>query len=428
MTESFWFYDWIDEIGIKTTSDVHRALRSKSGLRDLASRATEAVPAGFTPVADPAAAVVASRAVDLSAIIGCPSIRCQRNSIDLLYRTTWHFFDKIIVEGPSPVRVLDILELTEGDSKLLNFYIEGYVETLLYIREIGGEDMLLFRQKPVPCAYHWRDHLKENGLSDLPKQAESIIEEFRHGGKVVRLEKKKGGLWSFEYKHPLVGTTAFGSLILEKGSTDPAVDPTRAIAETLFKYYAGWLVSDVQTAKGLGLPLGSLLDHHAVVNVADNPEVAAALQLSLPMLEGVPIADLLRIRKEEYDSFVRFRNALLLAIREQSKGSASASPSLVARQVYQEVIQPSLADLSQRVEAAKSILERKSWSSVGIGSIASAIGEIAHIPLLLPAGIAAALMPLAHYHKFLDEQREIELSDMYFLWQIQERAWEFEEA
>jgi hypothetical protein len=49
-----------------------------------------------------------------------------------------------------------------------------------------------------------------------------------------------------------------------------------------------------------------------------------------------------------------------------------------------------------------------------------AVGIIAGIPLLLPAGIALGMMaPGVNLGKYIEEKSEVELSDMYFLWKLQ---------
>jgi hypothetical protein len=115
-------------------------------------------------------------------------------------------------------------------------------------------------------------------------------------------------------------------------------------------------------------------------------------------------------------SFERFRTSLRLAIRERLENTQTADSVSVASEIAEDVVEPSLNDIEQRLSAAQSVLEKKSMISVGIGTASATIGLIAGMPLLLPAGVAWALLPGQHYMKYLEERRDIQLSDMYFLW------------
>jgi hypothetical protein len=164
---------------------------------------------------------------------------------------------------------------------------------------------------------------------------------------------------------------------------------------------------------------------HAEVLDRSIPEAAEAeiaLNLALPVLEGVPAAELIRVRQAEALSFERFRQSLRLAIQDRLTNS-QATPAQLATEIVDDVVNPALYDIQQRLSAAQDVLVRKSAVSIGVGAISTTIGLIAGMPLLLPAGVAWALLPGQHYMKYLEEKRDIELSDMYFLWRQEHYAY-----
>lgn len=433
MSEPFWFYDWMDEMGIQNDDDAERAIRSKIGLSRLRASAEAAQPGSFPgpPVPSDQATVLAGRAVDLSALVGCAKLGCQKAGIDNLFRSVWHSFDRVIVEGPGAIRIMDLLKNEDQEAREYAVKtIASYAETLRYVQRIGGEDLLTFRQKPIPCAHHWDRHLGEAGLVDIAVDADQIVADLMRRGTLNSLDKASDGTWSFDFDHPLLGSPIFGNIIEEEGSVDPEKSPLRAVAETVFKHYAGWLVSDVLFARALEIPVGhSFHGHASQVNPLNTESRASAIamQISLPFLRDIPIPELLRVREEQHESFERFRKALSDAIREKARADKGPTPLVAAREIERDLIRPAISDIDQRIKAAKGRLNKKSLINMGVGVLAMSIGHLANMPFLLPVGVAAALSPgVSHYPKYVEEKADINLSEMYYLWSLENRAWEFE--
>lgn len=420
MSQQFWLYRWIDENGINSPKAAARALKGEGALatlHDLAAAVpytTEGLPEGADN------SIVAGRAIDLSGALDCSAWGCLSKQVDNLFRRVWHYFDEIVVEGLSPYNAVKIIQSGwEGATEL----IETHARLLLHIREIGAEDLLIFRQKPPACALHYKQHLKETNLGGLLDNAFWLIDQLAQQGRLLEL-RPHDDHWHYTFDHPMLEHRQWGSFRSEEGSSDPATDPDRAVAEAIFKQYSAHLVSDVRTAKYVSSPLAASVSLHGEVLAqpkADVTEAEVALNLSLPVLEGVPAAELVKVRKDEAMSFERFRHSLRVAIRERLSNVQASSSAEMASSVVDDVINPALNDIQQRLGAAQDLLTRKSMVSLAVGSISTTIGLIAGIPLLLPAGAAWALLPGHHYMKYLEEKREIQLSDMYFLWR-QEQA------
>ncbi|MEV6527715.1 hypothetical protein AB0M43_37920 [Longispora sp. NPDC051575] len=412
----------MDEEGIAKKSDIAKAFSSRlmrQRMRDHAERAAAFQSRTVVPVDGSIDAVLAGRSIDLSALGSC--VECEGDVLDRIFRSVWHYFDAVVVEGLSGMQASDMLSWPDDSEELAASFLSAHMNILFDVRAIGAEDMLIFRQKKVPCVYHWSDHLEEAGLDSLIQAAPDIISIFEREGELESFGKGEGDGWTFAYKHPALGAgPIFGGLIREEDSADPDTHPRRAVAESIFKYFASRIVADVQTSQVYGLPLGSALAPSALTmsgkQVANEADVAMALQL--PALEGVPLKELLRIRKDEALSFDRFRVAMRSAIKERLRGEEELSSEAIAREIREDIVEPALLEIESKLKAARKVLIRKSGASVAVTSIATVVGLMAHMPLLLPAGIAAGMTPAVHYSKYLEEVRDLEVHELYFLWRL----------
>ncbi|MGC4755275.1 hypothetical protein [Micromonospora trifolii] len=426
MTDVFWAYSWMDEHDISSESDVRRAIESdslRSSLLEAAEGARQAnIQAGsINPDMD---AVLAGRAIDLSGHLTCMKCGGPRVVIDEVFRSVWHYFDAVIVEGFSPIQASDILKAYNSAQDYVSNTVSAHLNALLEFRELGVDDMLIFRQKFIPCSEHWESHLTEAGLESIKVQAGDIVSVFESQGRLESLTQRAEGRWSYSYYHPLLGDgPLFGSLIQEEGSADPVGRPRRAVAESVFKHFAGRLVADVRSAQVYGVPLGAALNRNASASAlmsSEPDEASVAIALRLPRLEGVPLADLIRIRRDESLSFDRFRIAMRSAIRERVRSAGNDSASKVAREIRQDIIEPALLEIEGKLTAARKVLARKTGASIALTSFATAVGLAANIPLLLPAGVATGLAAAAtvNYGKYLEEVRDAEQHELYFLWRL----------
>jgi hypothetical protein len=415
MSRKFWLYEWIDQNGISSPRAAARVLKDKKALSTLHEFAA-AVPYTTEQLPrDIDSPIVAGRAIDLSGALDCSAFDCLVKQIDNLFSRVWHYFDEIVVEGLSPYNAAKMIESGWDHTKER---IETHVRLLLHIRDIGAEDLLIFRQKAPACVLHYRQHLAETKLEGLLDNASWLIDQLAQQGQLVEI-RQHDDHWHYTFDHPMLEHRQWGSFRLEEGSTDPATDPNRAVAEAIFKEYSAHLVSDVRTANYLSSPLAASVSLHS--EVLDLPrgevtEAEVALELSLPVLQGVPAAELIKVRRDEALSFERFRSSLRGAIQERLSNAQGRSSAEVASSVVDDVVNPALNEIQQRLGAAQELLAKKSAVSLGLGATSTTIGLIAGMPLLLPAGVAWALLPGQHYMKYLEEKRDIQLSDMYFLW------------
>ena len=181
------------------------------------------------------------------------------------------------------------------------------------------------------------------------------------------------------------------------------------------------LTADVITARRWRAPLaleGFFQD--SISSAKARPQVAdVALELSLPILDGIPLKELLTIRDGERAQFQRFRAALRTAMEERlAVAKEGDDPADIADAIVRDLVEPELAGIQVRLEAAARAMRRKSAIGLGVGSVVATVGTLLGVPLVLGAGIATAttIQPI---YAYFDEGQKIESEDMYFLWKVQ---------
>jgi hypothetical protein len=415
--KKFWLYDWIDTLEVKELNHAESLLKDAGLRKDLRKRATE-IP--FTteeiqPSDNPT--IVAGQAIDLSGQLDCLHWDCLKKQIDNLFSHVWHYFDRIVVVGPSAheySRLLSPDVEPQVIERLLN-----HIRLLLYIREIGAEDLLIFRQKRPPCEMHFEDHLKEVGLDPELMLADDLVAQLASKSEIVAEPHEDH--FDYSFTHPEFEHTVWGAV--DKSSARSDVELRHAVTTSVMKKYLSSLASDIRTAQVLDSPLGSTVSFHGQLLKtikAGLKEADVAFHLRLPVLENISPAILLKIRYDEKLHFEKFRQSLRLAIRQRLDNVSSEKATEVAEEIRKDVINPALNDIELRLKAAKSAVTKKASLSVALGAFATTCGFLTANPFLIAAGATPAVgYTIAAGQKFIEEKRDIALSDMYFLWQAQ---------
>lgn len=171
----FWLFDWLDTHNARDVTDAQKLLGETRPRKELRERVanvpyeTEMLPQSEGPT------IVAGCAIDLSGHLDCYAWECMKKQVDNLFSHVWHYFDQVVVVGPSAFEISKYWsDRTESQvmKRLLN-----YIRLLFYIRQIGAEDMLIFRQKRPACQIHLQQHLEEVGLQSTLARADNIIEK-----------------------------------------------------------------------------------------------------------------------------------------------------------------------------------------------------------------------------------------------------------
>ncbi len=412
----FWLYEWIDEYEVGSTEEARKLLRPRSrSLRRLHELAAAVEWGPLAPYEGVGSALLAGRGIDLSGDLDCCHEVCQTKQVDELFGRALHYFDNLVIAGPPAYRYVD--DLAGGDDQALHNLGE-HVAALLYIRKIGADDLVTFVQKPPACAAHYEEHAREAGLDLLVERSQPWIAELARAGRVLSLEKH-GEHWHFQFGHPQLEHHVWSTVPSREDGGEPTA---RDIAEAVCARYIAHLVSDVVAAGQLGLPLGASVEMHE--DVLANARVASAsvedvaYELRLPLLENLPVRDVVKLRHDEWEYFESFRNALGAAIEKRLRDEGGDA-AVVAERVAKEVLEPELIKLDRRLRVAARSFQRRAATSMVVGGVATTIGLITGVPLIAGAGIAALGTSLPAAHKYFEEQGSIESENMYWLWRLQ---------
>jgi hypothetical protein len=399
---------------VASDSERLRVLEDRTALEAF-NAAVESIPSAKEPIRMPGAALVAGCGLDLSGSLDCIAWECRKKQVDQLFQRVWHYFDRVVVVGPEPRGVPDS-DTDEGFLQRDN--LESDLRLLAYLREIGAEPLISFRTKPAPCTVHIAEHAEEAELSAALPAVEELGEE-------VAASAEISYEWHEDHVHYQLNHELF-----EHTRWDTAWPPSRQSSESAIRRsigidavgrYLAHLTADKLAADALAAPLGATVRLHRdllrrAMNV-DDIEVATAFELKLPILEGIDLRTLLELREKEREHFERFRVALRTAVRERIRNRDSPHPTKVAAEIESDVIVPALNDISLRLRTAQQSLERKGKFASRLGALLTTCGVVLGQPWLAAAGVGTGGVLLQAINKDIDDERDLQLNDMYFLWQ-----------
>ncbi|NJP98752.1 hypothetical protein HCN51_56630 [Nonomuraea sp. FMUSA5-5] len=417
----YWLYRWIDEYDIREHARVGDLFRYPGPIARLAELAKEE-PTHPSDKEMPEATIMAGRGIDLSANMGCLDFECKQEEIEFSYPRILTYFDHILVEGYRADSFLSRLNRTKKrDMDGLIHILSEQVQLLLYMRSINLDQHLIFDRKSM------RAHLCKDCRAKHGSTAEFVVEKLYDRETIDQI---KGRLkdeakitfywnppnkWWFTVIHDFFSEPARVVLPGPKSRRPRRED----VINQVFHDCSYGLLSDYDSSEHFRIPLAKAMTATWLDGEEVADEVAVALELSLPSIEGMPLSDLLKLREDEQPYFESFRHAVREAIRSQLKNRGSAAPRDVARAVEREHIAPALADIERRLRASRRAFAAKTGASIALGSTITSIGLMGSLPLIIATGVAATATSLTHIYKYYDDLGPVQLSDMYFLWKVQ---------
>jgi hypothetical protein len=417
MNDTYWLFNWLDSHGINSLPAAEQALSKPSLVEELHEVATQAKEVSPSPLLGKTA-ILAGRGLDLTGKLDCVVSSCRQRQVDDLFRKAWHYFDRIIVDDVISHQVLHHWDNTSTNPK---DSLLSHIEVLLYLRKIGAENLVEFREKPEACTVHLRQHAIEAGLQVILDTANILVPRLAKEAK-ISVHAQSGGMASFLFKHPKSEIVRSGNLKLGGVKGKPTVAVRKAVVREVLHDYISHLTADITAARSSGVPLGSTIWLHGELlsSASERPIPAnVAFNIDLPILQGVSIETLIKVRQDEHESFQRLRDSLRLAINERLDNSSSPQAKEIAEQVRLDIIEPELRRIRDRLTAAEKILAKKTALGVFMGALVTTCGALAGLPL--PASIAAGCGAVTTTEtsavtKYLEEKQEASLSDMYFIW------------
>lgn len=410
---SFWAYQWMDTHGVNSLKKVRPALANKLALEQLKELAElhNACPQDYK------AEIVAGRGIDLSGHLDCNAPECRKLQVDNLLRHVWHYFDRILV---ADALSHEVTHHWNPKSAELTEWLAGHLEVLLYLRSIGAEDLVVFHEKPPACEIHLARHAAEAGLPTNLDSNKQLLSELADAGE-IHIQRRHSKEIHYSFTHPKFEHTVWGDIEDAATGSLSTSELRSSIAKSVVQRYLAHLASDVAIAHHANAPLGSIVWLHGRLlqqSASSVTPAEVAFSLDLPVLNKIPIATLLKLRKSEGDAFQRFRDSLKKAVAERLR-EASSDGARFAEAIRCDVIEPELVRIRQKLASAERALSRKAVAGFGLGSLVTICGLLvgAPAPVALTAGVGTVTSVAASAAlRDIDERRDVSLSDMYFLW------------
>jgi hypothetical protein len=412
-----WIFEWLAENHIESSADAKSLLPKYKVIESLRNRAELARK---RDIAFSTTSIVAGKGIDLSSGgMICSAPECMRRQVDTLLKRVWHYFDTIVVDD-----ALTPLLSGEwgGTKKELIETITCHLEPLIYLKQIGAVDLI--RLSPKNCCQHWKEPARAEGLTNVLDAKKDIVEYLVRTA-TFECRDDDSGIPHLWMQHPDLPSTAAFPI---GRRSEKAL--RRELATTVYQHTVGYLAADVRAGRMHKLPIGSVIPLEGkFLQMSGPPSVQDVLfRLELPILEQVPIKDLIEIRNGESEAFTAFRNALREAATERVKLATAETASVIAEQIRLDVIQPSLDNIRLHLAKAQGSLAKKIGVGIFLGALATGcgllLGPVGLVPALaISAGIGTTVTATGTAAaKYLDETTDLSLEAMYFLWKATEHA------
>jgi hypothetical protein len=415
-------FDWVRELPVKEDTELLRLFTKDRRIFEEFEELVAQVPTVETPVAAPERTLVAGRGLDLSGDLDCRAWKCRQKQVDQVFRRMWHYFDRVVIVGAHQTELPPDLETED------NFFAADAVASdlrlMMYLVEIGAADIVELRHKAPPCTVHVAEHANEAGIPDALTAVDDLTPTL--AAEADMDYNRHDDHFHYALTHPLFEHTIWGVAFPKNPRITADAKIRDAIARSAVERHLAYLSSDVAAARQLGCPLGSTIRLHqhmlgAPVALAD-PVPAALYQLELPVLDNIDVATLLELRASEQEHFDRFRDSLRTAVRSRIEAAPDADTHTIAREVQEDVIEPALNDIRLRLKTAEAALNRKRKLPTAVGALLTGCGVLSGQPLLVAAGLSTCAPLFSAAARFEDDRREVELSEMYFLWRASGHA------
>lgn len=285
------------------------------------------------------------------------------------------------------------------------------MSVLWHLKEIGAEDLFEFRRRPPPRWNDWEAAAGSVGLDFMVERVGREFTSFLASHADIRKSEEDPEIWLLN--HPSVGHVKVQEIPPAKIDGMSPEEVNRAVAFNTVHMVFGHVLSDVEAAQTHGVPIAAPTDLYGQLmapSVAGVSPADVAFELKLPHLSEVPVADLLRARRDSPESFRDFQQALRRAARERLRATP-AEASVVAREIEEDIIEPAIRRITKQVSATASRLRRLAIE-VGVGTFVTTFGLLSSNGVVASAG----LVTLTDAARRARDTADVKESDMFFIW------------
>jgi hypothetical protein len=359
--------------------------------------------------------LVAGSGLGVSHGLSCRNAPCIIKKIDSLYRHAWHYFDYIYL----PDAAGDLIRESECPTDRELDRLAELIESAMYLRGIGAENLTRYysvtriaksNSKTLP------DRSLDSVWADLRREFLSYPERFH-------IAPRGGTFYSVSYADDRLEFSPTIELDLKSIPKSERRGILHSfLADEMVKRHRKSFLASTRAAQELGGAIGSTIWSHEWALTKAGKETTdntVFFRMDFPSLQNVAVSDLISLRLEHRDSFIACRMALRKAVQD-----LSASPGLdrnnLAAEIVRDVVEPEVARLNNKLEAARRVLTKKSAVALAIASVSTwcgvqlGWGPAASLGVGALAALGTGIKDAAF--KYSEEKRDLEISDMSFLW------------
>jgi hypothetical protein len=418
---NYWLLDWLDEEGVRGLRDSRRLLSTSAGLDRLVTRAEEVGNQEISRIPAAQDQIIAGSGFDLSGDLDCSDAECIKKRVtDVLYRT-WHYFDTVVVTGLDANNIIGMIEGDWPKSEVIQTVL-SHVDVAFYIRRTGAEKALTFSQKPYCCTTHIWHFARDAGLFGVDRQVRALTKKLKSSGKMIDCRPAENGVWC-DITHPAIDT-----INVDLYEVDFPPNEAVVIEKWAGNYARSCIASlarDAAFARSNGATLGqrSAIAENLIPAKRRRPTASdVAFNLELPVVQYLPIKELLAMREHEATDFQAFRFALRQAIATRLESMHRVDAQQIAESVIDDVLEPALIGIDRKMNRAVELLTKRSAVSLSVGVALATVGLLTFAPIAGPGFILGAGAWAASHADYIKDQRDVKLNDMYFLWRLSERS------
>jgi hypothetical protein len=169
--------------------------------------------------------------------------------------------------------------------------------------------------------------------------------------------------------------------------------------------------------------------------LGENPEherlnriIGQYLSYEIPIIESVSLSDLLRVRRDDHEAFLVYRDTLKRVIDENIVPERRLTGT-EAKQLFEDVIRPNLNRMDAKVSSIRKKAARKLARDVVVTGTVLSAGLFTGLVPAQMIGLLSALggLPVARelvttLSSAIGTPDEVRGEDLYFLWQVRRRA------
>jgi hypothetical protein len=155
--------------------------------------------------------------------------------------------------------------------------------------------------------------------------------------------------------------------------------------------------------------------------VASSAALNAYMTHALPLLDDLPLSRLVTIRREERDSFARYRLAIRLILTEVANRKKRVGEREV-RELFREQIEPKLAQMKSELYQERKRQIRRIVGGVGAMAASLALGAFGRILPLAAGGLGGTLLSKAALSTCEHGASLKEKNDFYFLLRLTQES------